>query len=182
MCSALIPDEHGHVVEVAKRRLMCTCRPCSLLFSNTGAAGGRFKPVPDRYLSMPEYRLPLVAWEQMAIPVQLAFFLHNSLLDRIVCFYPSPAGATESLLPLETLHEVMTGNPLLEALEPDVEGLIMRRGHDGCICYVAPIDACYELVGRVRQTWKGFDGGSEAWERIDAFFAQLEERSRPVET
>jgi hypothetical protein len=34
-------------------------------------------------------------------------------------------------------------------------------------------------VGRIRRRWKGFDGGEEAWQEIDAFFADV--RSRSVE-
>jgi hypothetical protein len=40
-----------------------------------------------------------------------------------------------------------------------------------------PIDACYELVGRMRRVWKGFDGGEEAWSEIESFFALVRERS-----
>ena len=40
-----------------------------------------------------------------------------------------------------------------------------------------PIDACYELVGELRRLWKGFDGGTEARDAMDAFFARLRERS-----
>ena len=40
-----------------------------------------------------------------------------------------------------------------------------------------PIDACYRLVGLVRLHWRGFDGGSEAWRAIDAFFDELHERA-----
>ena len=40
-----------------------------------------------------------------------------------------------------------------------------------------PIDACYELVGELRRLWKGFDGGTEAHEAMDAFFDRLRERS-----
>ena len=40
-------------------------------------------------------------------------------------------------------------------------------------CLVVPIDACYELVGLVRQYWAGFQGGDEVWQRIDEFFDQL---------
>jgi hypothetical protein len=36
-----------------------------------------------------------------------------------------------------------------------------------------PIDACYEFVGNLRQLWRGFDGGQEAHEFIDDFFASL---------
>ena len=40
-----------------------------------------------------------------------------------------------------------------------------------------PIDACYELVGHLRRLWRGFDGGREAHEAIDAFFAGLRGRA-----
>jgi hypothetical protein len=43
-----------------------------------------------------------------------------------------------------------------------------------------PIDACYELVGRLRTLWRGFDGGREAHDAMDAFFAHVAERSRPA--
>jgi hypothetical protein len=47
-------------------------------------------------------------------------------------------------------------------------------------CFLVPIDACYELVGTVRMFWKGFDGGTEARERIEAFFDRLRDRARPA--
>ena len=43
-----------------------------------------------------------------------------------------------------------------------------------------PIDVCYELVGTMRMTWRGFDGGQEARAAMDEFFAMVESRSRPA--
>ena len=43
-----------------------------------------------------------------------------------------------------------------------------------------PIDACYELVGRLRALWRGFDGGQEAHDAIDAFFAIGRSRPQPA--
>jgi hypothetical protein len=43
-----------------------------------------------------------------------------------------------------------------------------------------PIDACYELVGTMRKTWRGFDGGQEARTAMEDFFARVRARSRPV--
>ncbi len=37
-------------------------------------------------------------------------------------------------------------------------------------CHLVPIDACYELVGRLRLVWRGFDGGQDAHAELDAFF------------
>lgn len=113
----------------------------------------------------------------------MAFFFFNSALDRSVASYPSPAGATESLLSLDAWDAMREANPLLASVESDVEALLVRRpdrGSGGFECYLVPIDACYELVGLVKMHWKGFDGGEEARGAIDAFFAQLGERSRPV--
>ncbi len=45
-------------------------------------------------------------------------------------------------------------------------------------CFVVPIDACYELVGRLRTVWRGFDGGQDAARAVDEFFGRVEARSR----
>lgn len=180
MCNEPIPEEHSHVVNIESRALMCTCRPCYLLFTKRGAAAGKFVSVPDRYLHDPDFALTDAQWEQLQIPVRMAFFFLNSTLDKTVTFYPSPAGATESLLPMDTWGEVMAANPLFSSLAPDVEALLIYKQDGGYECFLAPIDACYELVGLVRMHWRGFDGGEEAWTAINNFFDSLRERSRPV--
>jgi hypothetical protein len=43
-----------------------------------------------------------------------------------------------------------------------------------------PIDVCYALVGQLRRVWRGFDGGTEARQAIDDFFADIAARSRPA--
>ena len=52
MCGELVPDEHEHVVNTETRSLMCTCRGCWLLFTSSGAGGGKYRAVPDRYLAL----------------------------------------------------------------------------------------------------------------------------------
>ena len=89
MCSEPIADEHQHVVNVAGRQLMCVCRGCYLLFTDTEAEL-RYRAVPDRYLAFPDFALDRRAWEALQIPVGLAFFFHNSTLGRTVAFYPGP--------------------------------------------------------------------------------------------
>ncbi|MDQ6849259.1 MAG: DUF5947 family protein [Actinomycetota bacterium] len=182
MCDVPIGDEHAHVVDINSRSLMCTCRPCYLLFT-AGTAQLRYRAVPDRYLSFPEFRLGPGQWDQLEIPVGLAFFFHNSSLGRTVAFYPGPAGATESELPLEAWSAVSADNPQLSTLAPDVEALLVRtpgRGSGSVTCHLVPIDACYELVGHLRSVWRGFDGGQQARERIETFFAMVEQRSKPA--
>ena len=119
-----------------------------------------------------------------------------------MAFYPSPAGATESLLNLESWEELIRNNPILqepemrpaneasastsgqagrkEVLEPDVEALLINRVRDTREYYIVPIDACYQLVGLIRLSWKGLSGGEEAWKAISGFFEDVRARSRPV--
>lgn len=176
MCGELVPDEHEHVVNTDSRNLMCTCRGCWLLFTSSGSGGGKFRAVPDRYVSLGTLSIAPGRWDELQIPVSVAFFFYNSTLGSVAAFYPSPAGATESLLPLDAWDRLVTENDLLKTMEPDVEALLVRRQPEE-EAYLVPIDACYELVGELRRLWKGFDGGTEARGAMDAFFDQLRERA-----
>jgi hypothetical protein len=91
--------------------------------------------------------------------------------------FPSPAGATESLLTLETWSELSTANPILKEFEPDVEALLVNRiGQSREYCRV-PIDQCYRLVGLIRTHWRGLSGGTEVWKHFTAFFNELKAKS-----
>lgn len=182
MCAETIADQHQHVVDVENRSLMCTCRGCYLLFTDQQAQL-RYRSVPDRYLSFPDFTFSRADWDDLQIPVALVFMFRNSAQDKIVAFYPSPAGATESELPLESWDRVVEQNPQLNQVLPDVEALLIHgadRDRGEFSCHVVPIDACYELVGTMRKTWRGFDGGQEARDSMDAFFADVEDRSKPA--
>ncbi len=63
-------------------------------------------------------------------------------------------------------------------MQSDVEALLVNRvGRPDPVnlaqYYIAPIDACYKLVGLIRAHWKGLSGGSEVWAEVDRFFADL---------
>ncbi len=176
MCGEMVADEHEHVVNVESRSLMCTCRGCWLLFTSSGAGGGKYRAVPDRYVSLGPMILGS-GWEELQIPVSVAFFFRSSLTDTVTAFYPSPAGATESLLALDAWDRLAEGHEALATMEPDVEALLVRMDPDRQEAFLVPIDACYELVGEMRRLWKGFDGGTEAREAMDGFFEQLRERA-----
>jgi hypothetical protein len=185
MCGVDIAPEHGHVVDVQHRSLQCVCRPCWMLFTHAGAGGSRLRAVPDRYERLPSDRIDEAQWNALQVPVGLAFFLRGSATGRVSGFYPSPAGATESELSLEAWDDLARVLPALGTLADDVEGLLVRRGlssersrHLGTTCaFIVPIDVCYELVGRVRRSWRGFSGGDEAWREIDAFFERIDTRA-----
>lgn len=176
LCTEPVGDRHGHLVDLKGRNLMCSCRGCYLLFLSGGAGGGHFKAVPDRILAFPEMTFTPAQWDALQIPVSVAFFFLNSELERVCAFYPGPAGATESLLSLDSWEAVVEANPTLADLEPDVEAFLVRtdpRRSSPPECYLVPIDWCYELVGELRQGWRGFDGGQEARGALDAFFDRV---------
>ena len=118
MCGEGIADEHSHVVNVAKRNLMCTCRACYLLFTPEGASLGNIRAVPDRYTYDPGFQIDRWQWEQLQIPVGMAFFFHNSSAGKTVAFYPSPGGATESLLSIEVWDQIVAANPDVILVHP----------------------------------------------------------------
>jgi len=179
LCSAEVPDQHAHVVDLDNRGLLCTCRACWLLFVSDGAAGRRYRAVPERILRAEDLGLAAGEWEALQVPVDLAFFLHSSGTDQVAGFYPSPAGATECLLDLAAWQLLAEGHPMLAEAQPDVEAVLLRRGGGVVECFVVPVDVCYELVGRMRLLWQGFDGGQELRSALSVFFTALRARSRP---
>ncbi|XAS69415.1 DUF5947 family protein [Micrococcaceae bacterium Sec5.7] len=182
MCAEPISEAHQHVVDVESRALMCTCRPCYLLFTES-TAHLRYRSVPERYHSFPAFQLGPGQWDELEIPVGLAFFFHNSKQARTFAFYPGPAGATESELPLGAWDAVQAGNPALAIAAPDTEALLIRAPgpeRAQADCHLVPIDACYELVGQLRRVWRGFDGGQQAREQLVVFFDKVASRSKPA--
>ncbi len=176
-CAVPLAPEHGHLVDLKARRILCSCRPCYLVFEPEGAAQGRYKTVPTRYERVAGFAVDDARWEALQIPIGLAFFFHNSIEQKMSAFYPGPAGATESLLALDTWDAIVASYPVLATLEADVEAiLIHRRTNAPARCTIVPIDIAYELVGVMRTNWRGFDGGEDVWNRIEAFFAKIDAR------
>jgi hypothetical protein len=128
---------------------------------------------------MADLQLTQAEWDTLQIPVGVAFIFRHSDAEEVTAFYPGPAGATESLLALGSFDEIAAEHPMLATLEPDVEALLVRFERGSSECFITPIDVCYELVGLLRRSWRGFDGGREAHDKIDAFFGGLRARARP---
>jgi Family of unknown function (DUF5947) len=159
------------MLERATRKIVCSCDACTLTF--VPVVEGRFKVIPRDARPLPDFQLADSDWENLALPINLAFFFYDSPSKKMTALYPSPAGATESLLPLTAWEAIVRQNPVLEKMEADVEALLVNRGAEANDYYIAPIDKCFELVGLIRMHWRGFSGGEEVWREIDKFFAQL---------
>ncbi|MDQ3871968.1 MAG: DUF5947 family protein [Chloroflexota bacterium] len=178
LCSAPLAPEHRHVLNLVNRELMCACQPCSLLFDRSAAGGGHYRLVGDRRLAIDDFQMSDLAWEELRIPVEIAFFFHSSSHGRVMTYYPSPMGPTESLLGLEAWKDLEKSNPVLATLEPDVEALLVNRARGARQHWVVPVSECYALVGLIRTRWRGLTGGKEVWEAIAEFFEDLDGRSR----
>jgi hypothetical protein len=180
LCSSPLAHEHPHLLELASRQIVCACDACSTLFD--GMTGGRYKRVSRRAWVLDNFQISDGEWEQLLIPINMAFFFYSSVHGRMITLYPSPAGAVESLLPLDPWSEIVKNNPVLNKLEPDIEALLVNRvglahGSAPSEYFFAPMDECYRLVGLIRTHWKGLSGGNEVWAEIAGFFSALRARA-----
>jgi hypothetical protein len=139
---------------------------------------GRFKVIPRDARALPDFQISDADWESLSLPISLAFFFYDTPNEKMTALYPSPAGATESLLPLTAWEAIVRQNPVLREMQPDVEALLVNRAHDARDYYLAPIDKCFELVGLIRMNWRGFSGGEEVWKKIGDFFETLKATAR----
>jgi Family of unknown function (DUF5947) len=180
LCSDDIAPVHRHLLDLDARRLLCACRACSVLFDRREAGGGRYRLVPDRVWRLDGFRLDDGDWAALRIPVDMAFFIRTGRRQTVAAFYPGPMGATESLLPLDRWSALAQANPVLRALERDVEALLVDRTRGARRAWLVPVDLCYQLVGLIRSSWKGIAGGAQVWQELEDFFARLERRARTV--
>jgi hypothetical protein len=180
LCAEPIAPEHRHLLDLESRRLLCACRACTILFDRSGAGGRHYRLVPDRVGLLEDVDLDDALWQALDIPVEMAFFFHSSAADRVVAFYPSPMGATESLLDLAAWQELVDANPVLADLDPDVETFFVNRANGAREHWLLPVDRAYGVVGLVRTHWRGFGGGAELWDELARFFDGLRARARTI--
>lgn len=184
LCGQAIATEHTHLLEIAARKLVCSCDACALLFSNQVHA--RYKRVPRQIRWLGGFQMSDAQWDALLIPINMAFFFRSSLESNVAVLYPSPAGATESMLTLEHWNEIVQSNPVLREMEPDVEALLVNRvgyARDSgpAEYYLLPIDECYKLTGLIRLHWRGLSGGTEVWQEIAKFFDHLKDDAIVIE-
>jgi hypothetical protein len=183
LCASPIEERHRHVVDLAERRLLCTCAGCALLFASTASVMGRYRAVPMRVRCDPGWTFAESDLQALGVPVGLAFFFRPSSSGQWTAVFPSPAGPTEAEISDEAWSRMATDNDLLLGIEDDVEALlVLRRREARSVALVVPIDACYELTAILKTHWRGIDGGDAVRTAIDEFFDQLVARAEPIRT
>ena len=157
-----------HLVE---RRIVCTCEACWALYSGNP----EYRPTGSRTLFLDGFQCDAELWGAFQIPIGLAFFMESTVTACVVAMYPSPAGATESELHFDSWSRMRRLNPVLEGMEPDIEGLIANRLSNPPMYVIAPIDRCYELTGTIKAHWEGISGGPGVEAAVTRFFERLRE-------
>lgn len=173
LCAVPLVPEHQHLLELEKRRVVCACDACAILFG--GSTRQPYRRIPRSLQRLRDFVMDDQEWESLLIPINLAYFVHNSTSGRVIAQYPSPGGAMESSLDLEYWSAIVARNPALRELKPDVEALLLNRISAPPQYYRVPIDQCFRLVGIIRMHWRGLSGGTEVWQEIDRFFQRLNE-------
>ncbi|HEY1276389.1 MAG TPA: DUF5947 family protein [Thermoleophilaceae bacterium] len=173
LCGTDIPEDHRHLLQLEERRIDCACETCFAMRSGDP----EYRPTGTRVVWLDGLVLSDELWASFQIPIGLAFLMRSSSADRVVALYPSPAGATECELYLESWNRLCADNPVLDGLETDGEGLIVNRLADPPQYAIAPIDECYRLVGIVKMSWEGISGGAGLERAIAGFFDELRKRA-----
>jgi hypothetical protein len=169
LCETTVPEDHRHLLNLLERRIECVCESCWAMRSGDP----EYRPTGARTLWLDGLELPEEVWAGFQIPIGLAFFMESTIAGCVVALYPSPAGATESELHFSSWSRMIELNPILAALEPDIEGLIVNRLADPPAYAIAPIDRCYALTGIIKVNWEGISGGSRVAEAVASFFDDL---------
>ena len=112
LCSAPLATTHQHLLDPKKRQIVCACDGCVILFC--GQTGAHYLRVPRRIQRLVGFQMSDLQWEALMLPINLAFFYRDSAAGRVLAMYPSPAGATESLLSLESWEEIVAENAAAE--------------------------------------------------------------------
>ena len=88
LCSAGLAHEHPHLVEPLSRQIVCACDACAMLFD--GMAGAKFKRVSRRAQLLTNFRMTDAQWENLLIPINMAFFFHSSPEEQDCHALPQP--------------------------------------------------------------------------------------------
>jgi hypothetical protein len=175
LCGAVLVPGHPHLLENSTLRLVCACEPCALLFERRGVTS--YRRVERQVRQLANFQMLDAEWEQLGIPIGLAFFVYREKPPQVMAVYPGPAGLTHSQIPPGSWSRIAAANKTLGKMQPEVEALLVNRMGGLREYYVVSIEHCYELAGLIRVHWRGLSGGDKVWLAIREFFCGLKEAS-----
>ncbi|HEX4169607.1 MAG TPA: DUF5947 family protein [Bryobacteraceae bacterium] len=175
-CGVGLPPDHIHQFDPKTRLIHCACPSCAALYRGT------YLDIPPQVIALPNFAITDTQWDDLLIPISLAFFTYSSAAGRVIALYPGPAGASESLLRLDAWEDIAAANPELLDMQPDVQALLVNRVGAARDYFIVPIDECYKLVGLIRLRWSGLSGGAVVWGEIAAFFDGLRRKGSTCRT
>ena len=138
---------------------------------------GPYRPTGSRLLWLEGFQLSEELWASLRIPIGLAFFMRSSSAGSGRRPLPEPGGRHRMRARALRMGGPLHGNPALESLDEDVEGLIVNRIRQPNQFAIAPIDECYRLVGAIKASWEGISGGDAVERVVPAFFEELRQRA-----
>ncbi len=177
LCAAVVSEEHQHLVDPEKRRILCCCDACAVLFDQAGRT--QYRRVPRDIRELAGLEIENALWNSLGIPIGLVFFLRSSVSKTVAAIYPSPGGPAETIVEPELWEEIASLHVSLQTLGDDVEALLANRVSGVREYFLVPIDECYKLTGLIRRHWQGFSGGDPVWTEIRTFFEALKQRAIP---
>jgi hypothetical protein len=187
LCGAAIGEPHHHLLQLndllqpnglpqlSRRRIVCGCEACAILFSDQAAGG--YRRIPTDIRALRDFAMDDAQWEELSIPINMAFFCRTGNAAEPTAFYPSPGGPTQANVGADSWQHIVEQNPLLQKMASDVEALLVNRLSRPHEYFIVPIDECYRLIGLIRTQWRGFSGGKDVWEAISGFFASIRNRA-----
>ena len=87
LCSAGLAHEHPHLVEISLRQIVCACEACATLFD--GMANGKYRRVSRRAQFLANFQMTDAQWENLFIPINMAFFFQSSVEGKLSRFTPA---------------------------------------------------------------------------------------------
>src|SRR3954468_16038666 len=82
-CDLTLHAGHRHLLEIATRKIICACDGCALRFENVT---GRYKLIPREARGLSHFKLTEAQWENLALPINLAFFFHSTPANKVLAF------------------------------------------------------------------------------------------------
>jgi Family of unknown function (DUF5947) len=170
-CRAPIPETHEHLIALPGRRLVCVCAPCAATAPQAGSR--RFRRIVPQCVKLADFFISDELWLAFDIPVEMAFFIRDERSGDPIALYPGPAGLVQSESPLDAWNELTGQYPWLAQLAPETEALLVNRTNRMRDYYRLSTDYCFGLSGLMRKEWRGFGGGPEFRDRLEAWFTGL---------